>query len=227
MKVKWGAFIVDGRNKVGGHVASKNRSGAYIRTKVTPANPQSSAQLLVRQRFTTNSQAWRGLTTTQRDAWAAAVTNFLSTDIFGDTVTPSGFNLYIQLNNNLLTVGQPVIVDPPLPESVQGFTAFDLTADTSGAGFDIAFAPAIAANVQVILWATPPLSPGKNFVKSQYRLISILDDTDLTPHDAQAAYIAKYGALPAIGTKVFAKFKPINEDTGQAGSEISDSDIAS
>ena len=30
MKMKWGALVVDGRGKIGGQVASKNRAGAYL-----------------------------------------------------------------------------------------------------------------------------------------------------------------------------------------------------
>ena len=48
MKAKFGSFIVDGRGKVNGHVISKNRAGSYIRTKVTPVNPRSTAQLTQR-----------------------------------------------------------------------------------------------------------------------------------------------------------------------------------
>jgi hypothetical protein len=44
MKMKFGAIVTEGRGKIGGHVASKNKSGAYLRTKVTPVNRQSVAQ---------------------------------------------------------------------------------------------------------------------------------------------------------------------------------------
>ena len=39
MKIKFGSEVVDGRGKIGGHVYSKNKGGAYKRTKVTPSNP--------------------------------------------------------------------------------------------------------------------------------------------------------------------------------------------
>ncbi len=227
MKAKWGMMVVDGRGKIGGHVASKNRGGSYFRTKVTPSNPQTGAQLTARARFTTNSQAWRGLTQGQRDAWNAAVTNFLSTDIFGDSITPSGFNLYVQLNNNLLNAGIAAISNPPLPEAVDGITTLSLVADTTGGGLDLTFSPAITANTTVLLFATAPLSAGKNFVKSEFRQIATLDSTDTSPHDAFAEYVAKFGALPAIGTKVFVKLVPINETSGQAGTAIQASSIAS
>ena len=51
MKIKFGAIVVDGRNKIGGHVMSKNRAGAYMRTKVSPVNPRSLDQMSVRSRL--------------------------------------------------------------------------------------------------------------------------------------------------------------------------------
>jgi len=59
MKTLFGAIVVDGRGKLGGHVASKNRHGSYFRTKVSPSQPASQYSANVRARFTTISQAWR------------------------------------------------------------------------------------------------------------------------------------------------------------------------
>src|SRR4051812_170938 len=84
MKVKFGSLVVDGRGKIGGHVLSKNRGGAYMRTKVTPINPQTADQSTVRGTLTSLSQSWRALTQNQITAWNNAVQNFQSTDIFGD-----------------------------------------------------------------------------------------------------------------------------------------------
>ena len=58
MKLKFGAIVTDGRGKIGGHVASKNRSGAYLRTKVTPSNPNTVAQVQVRSILASLSQSW-------------------------------------------------------------------------------------------------------------------------------------------------------------------------
>ena len=98
MKVKFGAIVVDGRGKIGGHVASKNRGGAYFRTKVTPTNPNSTAQAGVRNRMTSLAQGWRGLSASARLSWNNAVGDFAKTDIFGDIKQPSGINLFPTLN---------------------------------------------------------------------------------------------------------------------------------
>ena len=44
----------------------------------------------VRNRLSTNSQAWRGLTEAQRQGWIDAAINFPFTDIYGNTKILSG-----------------------------------------------------------------------------------------------------------------------------------------
>ena len=106
MKIKFGALVVAGRGKIGGHVASRNRAGAYLRTKVTPVNPATVYQVAVRNRLAGISTDWRGLTAAQRTAWNAAVSDYAKTDIFGDIRNPSGFNLHQKLNNNLVNIAK-------------------------------------------------------------------------------------------------------------------------
>ena len=60
-RIKFGMMMTDARGKLGGQVFTKTRSGATVRTKVTPVNLKSSAQALVRNRFGSLSQGWRGL----------------------------------------------------------------------------------------------------------------------------------------------------------------------
>lgn len=217
MKAKFGAIIVAGSGKIGGHVASKNRSGAYIRTKVTPVNPQTSYQQGQRTDFTSLAQGWRALTQAQRDAWNAAVDGFKRTDVFGDLKTPSGFNLYMRLNGNILAVGKTVISTPPLPSDVSAFTSISLAADFSDTSLDLTFAPAIAVGTSVQLFASPALSAGKAFVKSELRLIDTLISTDVSPVDIAAAWQAKFGSFPAAGSKIFVAVKQVDDITGLTG----------
>jgi len=227
MKIKWGAFVTDGRNKIGGHVASKNRSGSYFRTKVTPVNPQSTSQASVRSRLAGLSSGWRALTAAQRAAWNAAVSDFSKTDIFGDIKVPTGFNLYQRLNNNLLAIGAAAISVPPLATAVDSFTSMSLAAEdgTVAEAFTITYAPAIAADHKVKVFATPPMSAGKSFVKSEYRLIGVIATADASPLDYLSEYQAKFGSTGSAGQKIFVKMVQIESSTGIQGIAISASAI--
>lgn len=223
--MKFGALVVDGRGKIGGHVASKNRAGAYLRTKVTPVNPNTSSQNAARSRLTTLSQAWRDLTQAQRDSWNSAVENFSKTDIFGDIKNPTGFNLFQRLNNVLTLIGEATINSAPQPSGVLTALIGALSVDV-GAGdlMTIATGAAVPAGTSMIVRATPGLSPGINFVKSEYRVIQIFDAAAASPHDIKAAYQAKFG-VPAEGQKVFVEISFVNQATGQVSTRQSTSAI--
>jgi hypothetical protein len=215
MKLKFGMIVTEGRNKIGGHVLSKNRSGAYARTKVTPVNPQTSSQVNVRASIASLASGWRGLTAAQRSSWNAAVKDYVKTDIFGDKVTPSGFNLYMALNQNLYNIGVAAIATPPVPTAVTSFTSLTV-AMAKGADTAVATAAAtIPATETVIMFATPGVSAGKSFVKSEFRKIGVF--TSGTSLDFKTMYAAKFGAVPTAGFQVFIKCVHVNETTGQSG----------
>lgn len=213
------------RNKLNGSVFSKNRAGNYLRNKVTPVNPQTSFQQAARNLLTQFSQAWRALTQTQISSWNAAVEDFSTTDIFGDARNPSGKNLYTKLNINLALVGVAPISTPPLVGSVLPATSISVAADGPAVALDVTFTPTpVPANTAWILRATRPLSPGKTFVKSDLRVIAVLDAAEASPYDALAEYQAKFGNL-VVGEKVFVTLQAVNKITGQAGVQLSASTI--
>lgn len=220
MKVKWGAIVVDGRNKIGGHVASKNRAGSYFRTKVSPTNPGTSYQVNVRNRLAGLSTAWRALSAAQIKAWNTAVPDYTRTDIFGDLRNPSGFNLHQKLNNNLLNIGQAVITSPPLPEAIDAFTSVSVAAAEGLQTVTITYAPVIAADHSVLVFGTPAISPGISFVKSEFRQFDVMIAADVSPFAISAEYIAKFGVVGAAGMQIFIKMVQINWATGQAGIPI-------
>ena len=219
MKTKFGAIIVDGRNKVGGHVLSKNRAGSYMRTKVTPVNRQSNAQTTVRSRLASLASAFRGLGAGPIAAWNNAVAQFKTTDIFGDIHSPTGITLYQRLNNNILKIGGTVITSPPLPIGVSIATTVACTAAHATPAFTVSVAPVVPTGEKCYVSATPAISPGRSFVKSDFRFIAIVDAAGggATPIDLLTAYVAKFGSMGAAGQKIFVKVQHISSVTGQGG----------
>lgn len=226
MKIKWGALVVEGRGKLNGNVASRNRAGAYLRTKVSPVNPSTTAQAEVRNRLGGLSQAWRGLTAAAIASWNNAVSSFAKTDIFGDLKNPSGFNLFVRLNSNLLNVGESQLSTPPLPDDIAALTGLSVTAETGTESFEVTFAPAADADVSYLVFATAPQSPGKSFVKSEYRQIAVIASGDTSPIDLLSEYQAVFGSTGAEeGQKIFVKLVPISLNSGQSGVALSASTI--
>jgi hypothetical protein len=220
-KILMTAIVADIRNKLNGSVFSKNRYGSYIRTKVTPVNPQTTAQQNVRNRLATNSQAWRGLTESQRNGWITAASSFPTTDIFGNPKILSGNALYVSLNNNLAVIGAALITDAPSPVSIPALSIVSLTADISSSTFDIDFLQSpIPAGVAMVVEATPQVGPGISFVKNLYRNVNSFAAATNSPIDLFADYVAKFGAL-TLGQKVFVRCFYVSTVTGQAGIAVS------
>lgn len=228
MLVKWsGIAITDGRGKVGGSVLSKSKAGATVRNKVTPINRRTSAQSTIRAIFTSFSQAFRTLTDSQITAWnAAAAAGFTTTNIFGDTIKKSGSMLYTSLNVNLSIAGGASISDPPSPsDTPAGLFALDPQSDVSstnlflnadfGAGVDV-----VPADNSLMVYATPKMSNGVTFVKSQLRVLTVLSaSTDTGSSNLWSDYTAKYGA-PAVGDNIVFAVQCINTVSGIGGTPI-------
>lgn len=204
MKIKWGALVTDGRGKLGGHVASKNRGGNYLRTKTTPVNPQSTAQTDVRSIFGNLSQAWSGLTESERESFNEAVGDFAQTDIFGDLKNPSGKALFQRLNQNLLLVNQSQLNSAPglvgSPEEIASAVAIDTVGSTITPN-----GLATSAGVFVVMRASGKVSAGTSFVKNRMRIVSTFEANSAPADGGYADYVAKFGA-PQTGDKIFFEF---------------------
>lgn len=216
MKLKFGAIVTDGRGKIGGHVASKNRAGAYLRTKVTPSNPNTVAQAQARGILASLSQGWSQLTDSQRQGWNDAVTEWSTTDIFGDIKKPSGINLFVKLNANLISVGYPTLVDVPAKSEVQAVVIVSASYSISTDILSINFDSALADGKVALIRATPKLSAGVSFVKSQFRVIG-RENVQLDNVGLIGAYKSKFGNVSA-GDNVYASVQLVLQN-GQKTTE--------
>lgn len=224
-KVKFTAVVADMRNKLNGSVFSRNRGGAYVRTKVTPLNPQTSAQVGARALLTGLAQNFRSLTQEQIAAWNGAVSQWSTTDIFGDVVNPTGLALYVRLNANILNAGGTALTTPPAPVGADAIASLTLTADVSSSQYSVAFTPAtVPANHSMYLESTAMLSPGINNANSRFRAISVVAAASASPFSAYTDQTSKFGPLVA-GQKAFVRAKFINKLTGEVSQALTASAI--
>lgn len=213
MKIKFGSFIVAGSGKIGGHVASKNRGGAYLRTKVTPNNPQTVAQMTVRGIFASISSSWSSLTQIQRDSFNGFVAAYSSTDIFGDIRNPSGKNLYQRLNQNLVNTGQGQITTCVAPTEVPFSNVDYVTGDVSATEININLL-GDTSGYELLVFATPSLSQGTQFVKNKLRVVGTYAGIAGGSVEIWDQYVAKFGE-PAVGANIYIGVRVVNSN-GQA-----------
>lgn len=210
-------MMTDARGKLGGQVFTKNRSGAVVRTKVTPVNPQSVPQSIARATLGGNSSAWANLTEEQRLSWIAGADSIIKTNIFGDTYKPSGKNYFVSVNSNLKLASKPILNSAPeavAPDQITSLTAeYDKLAETLKLTVVLQNGD---PDTTVIVKATRPASAGKYNFSGQYVVIDTFPgDSPSTPLELGIAYSSKYGS-PAVGSKIGFEVYAISS-TGVAG----------
>lgn len=219
-KIKFGAIVTDMRGKVGSQVFSRNRSGAYARSFKVNVVSSTPAQISARLVLSTLSSSWRTLTQFQRDSFNSAVTSFKHTNVFGSIISPSGFDLYVKLNCNLIQIGVSPIVIAPVPGIVQNVSSLSIVANSTSPLVSITFAGSgVSADHYFVLSATKCLSPGVNYVKNLLRAISIFPQSEPSPYDATASYLAKFTTITE-GDRISVSIVSVNSVTGQKSSPL-------
>lgn len=221
-KILFTAVVADMRGKIAGTVFSKNAAGAFARTKVSPVNRQSPAQQAARNRLSQLSATWRTLTNADRASWRAQAVNAEGTNVFGNTKTLTGQQLFVGVNSNFAMLGQGIALQATQSDS-PAFTGTLSIGSSVNASQNMDALQLVAAgvtgdNVVFAVQATAPLSPGISNADGRYRSIGYNLPTATTTNGI-AAYTAKFG--PArTGQKIFMKFTPLNVLTGRSGADI-------
>jgi hypothetical protein len=219
--IKLGNIVVDMRGKINGNVYSKNKGGAYSRVRVKPSNPRSSFQSAVRASFTTNSQAWRALTDAQRQSWIQGVTNFVRKNRVGDAHNLSGNSLYQSLNKNLSDVGIAPISTCPAPADVTPVAVSTAVAANGAQTLVITLGGAVPTGTSIKVFVSETVSAGVSSIGTKLRQLTSFPAAHAAALTLTTPYLARFGTIGAVGSKIFYKIVPVNAVTGQAGAAIS------
>jgi len=213
--VKYSTLVEAISGKVGTAVFAKNRGGAYVRSLVIPFNPQSAAQQEARSLVTQFSQQWPTLTQAQILAWNNAAPSFAGTNVFGETVEPSGINLFVGVNCNIIIGAGTAITAPPVSAGTQSGLTTACAMSISGASLTVTNSDSsVNAGSAFVVEATAPLSPGISNAGSLFRRITVFENPDTTSENSYVNYTQKYGT-PTAGKKVFVRTYWINQATGE------------
>ncbi len=161
---------------IGATVYSHNRSGAYIRARSIPVNPNTARQVAVRNIVRSLSIAWQTvLTQAERDAWNVYAANVDWTNHLGDSIILTGLNHYIRCNTPRLQIGAtridaaPVIFTLATAELALAVTASALTQDLT-VGYDDTAAWANEDGGFQAVYSGLPQNDGIAFFKAPFRL---------------------------------------------------------
>ncbi len=196
-KAKYGGGIQDLRGSIAGQVHSRNTYGNYVRQKVSPVQPRTARQLEVRELFSTLSRMYSTqLTDEEQEAWRQAAASNPVRDVFGDSISLTGINLFNRLNSLRLLMGQqPLRTPPPLVE-VPALAEFRVDYDEDLAAPIVNFQPSpIPADHYLFVWGTEPINPGVAFVTHKLRLLLVMEPEWTSGYSLGPAYNARYGGI--------------------------------
>lgn len=217
-KILFGVGVADARGKLGGHVFSKNRFGAYIRQKVSPSQPRSASQMEVRAAFGGFSKSWtRDLDDSQRQGWISLAASIPRPDKFGNPQVLTGLQMYQSVNRNLGTIAKQRMDNPPNNLQVQAPATVSLVATVAGDVFTVSWTPqTLDPHMHIAVDATPPMSAGKSFFGPFLSLLfADPNDSSGAPLDLFTAYHDAFGQLQE-GQRIGVDAYIINDLNGAA-----------
>lgn len=116
--MKWrGAAIGGGATSgsLGPAVASRNKGGQYLRSRVVPSGQTPTAnQEVIRNAIRSVVPSWSLLKQSQRDAWNTYGVNVHTVDVLGDTIQLSGQNWFTGSNVLRTQAAVPLVSDAPV-----------------------------------------------------------------------------------------------------------------
>ncbi len=203
MKVKFGGGIVDARGSIAGNTYSRNHYGAFVRARVTPINPNTARQQVVRAAIAFLAAMWAGtLTAAQRTAWNLYGSSVAMTDSLGATMYLTGYNHFIRSNliakmipYPLISPG-PVIFELPAQDPTLSVTLSEATQVLTIA-YDDTMAWATETAAYMYFFQGKPQNAQRSSFSGPYRLIGSVAGIDpggpVEPHAATAAFVVSEG----------------------------------
>ena len=224
-KITMSAVVGAARGKAGGIVFGKNRGGAIVRLKVSPAQPRSNSQANVRSSFTALAQRWSAtVTDPARKTWIALAANHPVKDSFGQTMILTGLQMYQRLNRALASIAQAYIDVPPASLAAETPNGATLVADSVAPTLTILPAAFNTAASGWVISATKPLSAGVSVAGAKFSDLKHGVTVLAAAQSFLTEYVAKFGTLTA-GYKIFARIRYINKTTGASGQPAQDNQI--
>jgi hypothetical protein len=121
-QIKFSALVTDMKGKANGSVFSSNKQGSYFRNNKWGGGRKTARWQNAKVNLAFLSNAWKNLTNEEREAWNAAAPDNPFLNKFKVEYIPSGYQLFMSWNGNLLGANFPILNTPgskrPFPEDL-------------------------------------------------------------------------------------------------------------
>jgi hypothetical protein len=187
--------------KLGLTVTFPGRNGLIRRTLVTPANPRTPAQLLIRSAFTATASAYDALTEAQQNAWVTAAANYQSRASLGQSGPLTGFQLFQKINATLRLLGQDPVDAPPARPMFGAVAPQNLVITNTADVIALKLTCPTSPGTNTLLRASSPQRSGVRRSPG-LRMIGMCPTPVTGSATITSLYVARFG-VPPVHSRVF------------------------
>lgn len=215
--IQFGGGITKMIGSHSGNTFSSNKGGAYVKRRAGGTNPRTNNQTVRRVRLAQTSLYFtHTLSAAQQSAWRTFASVTPVVNRLGNTTFLSGQQMFCKLSCNLVQSGMAIIATPPASTAVGSPTGLVITA-ASGSPGALTIANTVFGTTGtdlVMMYVSPPLNPGVNFVSSKLRLLGTSVAVNFSAV-VNAEYDALFGIKPlSAGQRIFVRINVVNTATG-------------
>jgi hypothetical protein len=178
-------------------VASRNRSGQFLRKRVSPRNPRTAAQRRVRKYMRACSRLWNELTELRRAAWCVAACEVLSRPKLGKPRPLDGQKFFNKINTVLATCGRKPRLEPPPRPPFPPNPVVALTASNGPGGIALMLRLSETPTEDIMVFASPPCNAGRSYC-SNFSFIGLLAAPDEGISHITRLYLKKLKELKKL-----------------------------
>lgn len=185
--IKFGGGVVGMSGSIAGNTFSRNRYGAYARSRSVPVNPNTARQQTVRNSLAALTMVWsQTLTAAQRAAWNLYAANVVMTNRLGESINLSGFNHFLRSNSLLQQNAKTLVADGPttfeIPESDP---AFAISASEATQVISVTYDDTLdwcdEDEAYMFLFQGQPQNAQRNFFGGPWRQMTPVEGDSTTP----------------------------------------------
>jgi hypothetical protein len=187
--------------KLGLTVTWPARNGLVRRTLVTPRNPRTDRQLVVRSLLSANAHQFDELTDVQQDAWNVAAAGLKSSPTLGQSGALTGLQLFVKVNCKLGILGLDAVTAPPVAPQFPAVAPQGLVITNTAGVIAVKLTCPSDPSDNTVLRASPPQKSGVRACEN-FRIIGVCPTPTGGSADITGLYTAEFGAPPP-NTRIF------------------------
>lgn len=196
--VRYGSGITELRGRLGGHVYQPCGKVLAVRQPGARNAPLSQAFIDAKDRLRLISSNWASLSQSVKDQWQDVAHTYPAVDVFGNPVTPSGYNVFVQLHTiRLLCDGWgsiiPTVYNPPAANVIS------LVGNPSGTfGIVGTLNNNVDAYHRLIVYLDPVIKANSTAKGSHYKYIGSVNVSVPKTFDLQSLLETYFGSEDAL-----------------------------